>query len=206
MPLRLLFVVPLDIILSNVYRIVMPKTSDLPSRLEKNIKQLREARGLTQQQMAKVSQVPRATWANLESGTANPTLAVVHAVAQALQVTVDELISTPRAACEFYPRATLPKRTRGDVTVRKLLPDAIPGMEIDRFELPPNSHMVGVPHTPGTREYLTCESGAIILVAAGERWELGPGDVVVFRGDQRHSYGNPGGRTAVAYSVVILAR
>jgi hypothetical protein len=27
---------------------------------------------------------------------------------------------------------------------------------------------------------------------------------VVFRGDQRHSYHNPGGRSAVGYSVVLL--
>jgi hypothetical protein len=32
-----------------------------------------------------------------------------------------------------------------------------------------------------------------------------PGDVVVFRGDQKHSYENPGDRTAVGYSVVLLA-
>jgi quercetin dioxygenase-like cupin family protein len=66
--------------------------------------------------------------------------------------------------------------------------------------------MTGVPHTPGTREYLTCESGQIVLVAAGERWELGPGDLVAFRGDQRHSYTNETARVAVGYSVVILAR
>jgi quercetin dioxygenase-like cupin family protein len=63
----------------------------------------------------------------------------------------------------------------------------------------------GVPHTPGTREYLTCERGQIAVVAGGERWELGPGDVVAFRGDQKHSYSNPGGAPAVGYSVVILA-
>ncbi|WXB20363.1 XRE family transcriptional regulator [Pendulispora albinea] len=181
-------------------------TEELATRLGKNIRQLREARGLTQQQMAKMANVPRATWANVESGTANPTLSVMHAVAEAFQVTLEELISTPRAACAFYPRDELRTRQRGDVTVRKLLPDAIPGMEIDRFELPPRSQMSGVPHTPGTREYLTCESGSIVLVAAGERWQLEPGDLVAFRGDQRHSYANPGERPAVAYSVVALAR
>ncbi|WP_394837862.1 XRE family transcriptional regulator [Pendulispora rubella] len=181
-------------------------SDELATRLGKNIRQLREARGLTQQQMAKIANVPRATWANVESGAANPTLAVMHAVAEAFQVTLEELISTPRAACEFYPRDTLRTRQRGDVFVRKLLPDAIPGMEIDRFELPPKSQMTGVPHTPGTREYLTCESGCIVLVAAGERWQLETGDVIAFRGDQRHSYLNPGERPAVAYSVVALAR
>ncbi len=75
----------------------------------------------------------------------------------------------------------------------------------DRIELPPGGRMAGVPHTPGTREYLTCEAGEIELVAAGERWLLRPGDVVAFRGDQRHSYANPGARPAIAYSVVVLA-
>jgi quercetin dioxygenase-like cupin family protein len=78
-------------------------------------------------------------------------------------------------------------------------------MEIDRFELPAHVRMTGVPHTPGTREYLTCESGNIVLVAGGQTFELEPGDVVAFRGDQRHSYTNPGAKIAVAYSVVVIA-
>jgi len=66
--------------------------------------------------------------------------------------------------------------------------------------------MNGIPHTPGTTEYLTCESGRIVLVASGAEYELAVGDVVVFRGDQRHSYANPGEKAAVGYSVVVLAR
>ena len=176
----------------------------LASRLGKNARQLREARGFTQQQMAKLSGVPRATWANLESGAGNPTLSVLHRVAQALQVTIEELISPPRASTQFYPAARLPVRTQGLATVRRLLPDSIPGMEIDRMELAPQARMTGVPHTPGTREYLTCESGEVTLMVGGQRWVLQPGDVVVFQGDQRHSYLNPHPIPAVGYSVVVL--
>lgn len=176
----------------------------LAARLARNIRQLRNARGLTQQQMAKLSGLPRATWANLESGSANPTLSVLHGVATALQVPLEELTATPRAEAEFYPKGSLPTRTRGAVVLRSLLPDKIPGMLIERMDLPARSQMTGVPHTPGTREYLTCETGAIVLFVAGERYELGPGDVVVFRGDQRHSYSNPEDETAVGYSIVML--
>jgi transcriptional regulator with XRE-family HTH domain len=175
------------------------------SHLGANVRQLRGARGLTQQQMARVSGLPRATWANLESGSANPTLAVLHRVAAALQVSVEELLSPPRTASRFYPRGTLPSRTRGDVLIRQLLPDPIPGSEIGRMEFPPSARLTGIPHTPGTREYLTCESGQIALVVPGEQWLLQPGDVVSFRADQRHSYSNPGRTTAVGYSVVLLA-
>jgi XRE family transcriptional regulator, regulator of sulfur utilization len=180
--------------------------SDLAARFGSNVKHLRETRGATQAQMAKLAGVPRATWANLESGAANPTLAVIDRVANALQVTIEELVAVPRASAQRYARGVLPVRQRGEVTVLKLLPDPIPGMEIDRIELPAGARMAGVPHTPGTREYLTCESGEIVLVAAGEKFELGPGDLVAFHGDQRHSYANPGKRAAVGYSVVVLAR
>jgi quercetin dioxygenase-like cupin family protein len=73
------------------------------------------------------------------------------------------------------------------------------------MELPAGAAMAGVPHTTGTREYLTCERGEIELSAGGASWTLGPGDVVVFRGDQKHGYRNPGTTTTIAYSVVAFA-
>jgi transcriptional regulator with XRE-family HTH domain len=179
-------------------------TDDLAGRLAANIRQLRQARGLTQQQMSKLSELPRATWANLESGGSNPTLAVLHRVAVALQVPIEELIAEPRASAKHYPRGSLPSRARGAVTVSSLLPDKVPGMLIERIEIPPGERLIGVPHAPGTREYLTCETGEIELVASGDSVRLAPGDVVVFRGDQRHSYLNPSRRAAVGYSVVML--
>ncbi len=178
----------------------------LARRLAGNVRQLREARGLTQQQMARTAGVPRATWANLESGTANPTLSILDRVARAFQVSLEELTAAPRAAARLYPRDSLPSQARGTCTVRKLLPDKVSGMEIDRIALPPNGKMTGVPHTPGTREYLTCEEGSLKLTVAGDTWTLAPGDVIVFHGDQRHSYANAGPRPAVGYSVVVLAR
>jgi len=181
--------------------------SDVSTVLGRNVRQLREARGLTQAQAAKLAEIPRATWGNMESGAANPTLAVLHRVAGALQVSIEELITTPRAACQFYPKGSLPSKVRnGNVTVRRLLPDVIPGMEIDHMDLPAGATLIGVPHTPGTREFLTCESGEIVLRAAGERWTLKAGDVLAFRGDQKHAYHNATGRPAVGYSVVVLAR
>jgi len=177
---------------------------ELASRLGKNIRELRMTRGLTQSQMAKLSGLPRATWANLESGAANPTLVVLHRVALALQVPIEELLAAPRAAAKHYPKGALPARLRGEVMVSSLLPDKIPGMLMERLELPPQARLVGTPHTAGTREYLTCEAGEIELVASGETWHVAPGDVVVFRGDQRHSYTNRSKVTAVGYSVVML--
>jgi transcriptional regulator with XRE-family HTH domain len=178
---------------------------DIPGRLAANLRQLREARGLSQQQAARLAGLPRPTWATLETGSANPTLAVLLGVAAALQVSIEELVGPPRATGRLYRAAELRSRRRGAVTVRDLLPEKIAALEIERLEIPREAVLNGIPHTPGTREYLACERGRIELATEGEVFVLGAGDVVVFRGDQRHSYRNPGADTAIGYSVVALA-
>lgn len=172
-----------------------------------NLRRLREMRTLSQQQAARLAGIPRATWASLESGVANPTLSVLTRVAAAVAVSIEELIGPPRSTGRLYRAADIPARRRQGVRLRPLLPETIAGLEVARLEFPAGASLTGVPHTPGTREYLICEHGRIELAAAGERWQLGAGDVLVFRGDQRHGYRNPDPRApAVAISVVCFAR
>src|SRR5512134_2327738 len=135
--------------------------------IAQNVKQLRQSRNMSQEQLSRHSGVPRPTWSNLESGTANPTVQVLAKVAAALQVPVEELISPPKAQAKLYRAETIPRKERGGVMIRKLLPDYLQGLELDRMELPPGAHMAGVPHRVGTREYLACESGQVELVVSG---------------------------------------
>lgn len=175
------------------------------ANLGRNIRQLRDSRKLSQQKLADLSGVPRATWANLESGSANPTLNVLTRVAATLRVSIEELLSAPRALCRLYRAEDLPQRRRGKVHIRDLLPDPLSGLNIERMLLPPSARFVGTPHTEGTREYLTCEQGRIALAVAGDIHVVEEGDVLVFRGDQKHSYHNPLQSDSVGYSVVVLA-
>lgn len=179
---------------------------DTKANLAANVRRLREDRGLSQQRIAQLSGVPRPTWASLESGAANPTLAVLSRTAAFLQVSIEELIGPPRTAARLFRSGEVRERKRQSGKLRPLLPESIPGLDISRMELAPGGQLVGVPHTPGTREYLTCERGRIDLAASGELWQLERGDVLVFRGDQRHTYRNPdAAQPAVAITVVCFA-
>ena len=181
--------------------------SSLPGHLAANLKRVREQRELTQARLARLCGVPRSTIANIETGGGNPTLQVLARLSLALQQPLEELLSAPRARVELFPKGRLPvlDRGRGAARVAKLLPHPIPGMEIDRMELAPHGRLQGVPHRPGTHEYLYCEKGRIRLRVAGESFELEAGDVAAFAADQRHSYENPAGRPATGFSVVALA-
>lgn len=180
--------------------------ADIRKNLATNLLRLRQARGLSQQQMAQLSGIPRPTWASLETGTANPTLTVLSKAATALNVSIEELVGAPRNEFELIPASEVRERRRQGVRLRPLVPAALPGLEISRMEFEAGGRMVGVPHTTGTREYLTCERGAVTLIADGRHHELEEGDMLVFRGDQRHSYVNRDPeRDAVAVSVVCFA-
>jgi transcriptional regulator with XRE-family HTH domain len=175
-----------------------------PANLARNLRALRDAQGLSQSQLAERAGIPRATLATIETGAGNPTLLVMIRVASALNVTIEELIGPARATGRLYHADQLPMQRRAGTTLQKLLPDPLPGIDLERMTLPPRGVMKGIPHSAGTREYLFCERGRIELVASGAAYELGAGDVVVFRGDQRHSYRNLDDAEAVAFSVVLL--
>jgi transcriptional regulator with XRE-family HTH domain len=164
--------------------------SELAKNLGSNIRQLREEAGFTQQQMAERSEIPRPTWASLESGAANPTLSVLTRVATALQVSIEELIGPPRAQIQFFRAGFGKTRRKSGAALLPLIPEAIAGIEISRLDLQGGAQLTGVPHTTGTREYLSCISGCVELTVAGTSWKLESGDAVAFRGDQRHSYRN----------------
>ena len=82
---------------------------DSAANLAANLRRLREARALSQQQMARLAGIPRPTWASLEAGGSNPTLGVLTRVAAALQVSIEELIGRQpaRAAAKRGPTPML---------------------------------------------------------------------------------------------------
>src|SRR3989442_14013482 len=95
---------------------------DLAGRLAGNLRQLRESRGLTQEQIAKLAGLPRATWGPLESGAANPTLSVLHRAALAPRGPIEDLTSTPRPSVRLYRPDCLPTRNQVGVLRPKLVP------------------------------------------------------------------------------------
>jgi len=180
-------------------------SQSVPAYLAKNIIQLRDAKGFTQSALARKAGIPRSTLTNLETGNANPSLLNLLAVANALQVNVEELLSKPRRALEHIPASDVPVQIRanGRARIAKLLPDKIRGLHIDLMELDTETVMQGQPHLRGTKEYLSVLEGEITVVTGGIPTVVRKGDVLAFEGDQNHAYRNSGKTKARAISVVI---
>lgn len=63
------------------------------SNITKNLRKLRESKGLSQERLARLSDVANNTIVKIEAGkNQNPTLDTLKNIAKALKVSVDELI------------------------------------------------------------------------------------------------------------------
>jgi XRE family transcriptional regulator, regulator of sulfur utilization len=181
--------------------------ASISKSLASNLSDLRAKRGMSQLALAKLAQVPRSTVAHLESGCGNPSLLNLMRISAALQIGLEELLAQPRPQCQLTKARDVRsiKRSQGVARVFKLLPDPLPGMEIDRIEIERGGKLGGIPHSAGTKEYLTCVKGVIRVSVLETLYELEEGDVLAFPGDQPHAYHNAGDSKAVGFSVVALA-
>src|SRR4051812_11664372 len=139
-------------------------TDTLGRNISANIAALRRRRRLSQAALARAAGLPRSTITLLESGSANPSVQTLVCVGTVLQVRVEELLARPRPAVQLVRASEVPghRRSREGITLRKLLPDPLPGTEIDELLLASGKQLIGVPHTQGTKEYLTC---SVVVIA-----------------------------------------
>lgn len=185
----------------------MDKNIDLiSSRLAHNLTYLRKVRGLSQDQLAKLSGVPRTTISNIESGSGNPTLSNLIKISGTLQVSLEELMSDSKHEIKLFKESDLVSIKKGIgniVAIKKLLPDKISGLEIELLEFEPAAKFKGSPHVSSTKEYLYCHQGEVILTIENESYHLKKGDLIAFKGDVKHSYENPSqSQKSTCFSVV----
>ena len=173
--------------------------------LAQNVSTLRKKRSLTQARLAELSGATRASIALIESGTSNPTMEVLIKLSRALQVSLDELLSSPVADCSLTPASDVKtERKKKGVLIRKILPEKAGPAQIDDIELEAGSSFSGTPHVEGTREFFTCLNGQISITVLGKIYSLSEGDVLTFPGDKPHAYKNTGRGVARGFSVVLV--
>jgi transcriptional regulator with XRE-family HTH domain len=162
------------------------------------IRELRAKRKITQQQLAELADIPRATLATIEKDDSNPSLAAVHKIAVALDCTIDDLLETQQERVELIPREKMGtvESGKGQYQATTVSPVSCPELLQQVFTLSGESLVQGKPHPPGSEEYLHILEGEVILDVGGEKAHLRQGDSAHFRGNVKHSYQNPGKRNA----------
>ncbi len=176
--------------------------------LAANLRRLRKQAKLTQATLAEQSGLPRATLAAMEQDGANPGVQSVLAVAEALHVSLDELLVQPPEHRHYLVTpAQMPDYSadKGKYLAYLVSPIASKGVQINHVTMQPGTHTVGRPHPIGAQEFYYCLTGTSVIHIEGDKVTVPAGHLVQFPGHRRHMYANPDvHEITTAISVVVF--
>lgn len=171
--------------------------------LGRNVRRLRKKVGYTQEQLAERSGIPRATMAGVEKEDANPTLNVIASIADAMGVSIDELLRTgdPRGThMKYDPDMKMTSRD-GKYSSISLSPVDAKHVIINRVTMLPGCNYRGKVHARGSQEFFLSLKGEATLTVVDTEFPVAEGDLVYFNGDQEHVYEN---RSDLAFEGVAV--
>lgn len=170
----------------------------------------RVARGLSLQDLSRLSGVSKGMISQVENGQVNPTLAVVWKLASGLGLNIQELLQgeepVKTSAFQMLTEATCPtlqNRANGNRIQILSTPDMVEKTELYLVHLDPNGKMVSSPHARGTVETLTVLRGEVEIELAGEQIHvLKTLESARYSADVTHSVRSHGRKDALAYLAV----
>jgi transcriptional regulator with XRE-family HTH domain len=151
----------------------------------------RERVGVSIAELARRAGVAKSTLSQLETGTGNPSVETLWALAVGLGVPFSRLVEEPPNQVRVV-RAGEGSRLQADEAdfAAKLLAAGSPHTRRDIYvmELQPGKSREAESHIPGSVEHIVVGAGRILAGPAGHAVELGPGDYITFPGDAPHHY------------------
>lgn len=163
----------------------------LGPRIARALRRERESAGLSVSELARRAQVSKATVSQLESGTGNPSVETLWAIATTLGVPFAVFVDDRREGPQLIRAADHPGIRSAESPYEALLLAA--GMPQSRSDLyliraEPGAPRRSLPHSPGTTEHLVLVSGRALAGPAEAPLDLGPGDYLRYRGDEPHVF------------------
>jgi transcriptional regulator with XRE-family HTH domain len=181
----------------------------LARRVGQRLRDERQARDLSLDDLSRASGVSRAALSQIETLKSSPSIAVMWKIAVGLGIPFAELLGSDSDEGMLLRRADAQvlRSADGRFETRPVIPaGTTPWVEVYELRLSARTVHKSEPHAPGTRELLVVLSGALNIEVGPKTYELEAGDSVAFRADQEHAYRNPGTSEARAHNVIIYNR
>lgn len=180
-----------------------------PPRVGAQLAALRQRRDLSLDELSKRAGVSKSMLSQIERAQANPTVAVVWRLANALAVEMAELLGTERTsvpAIAVLPAHALPGLASPDglCRLRILGPIDLAGQfEWYELSMQPGGVLDSQGHEAGSREHLSVLSGSLEVSAQGASQKLKAGETARYGVDVPHAIRNTGKQPATALLVVV---
>ena len=164
------------------------------------IRHLRQSRGISLNDLSKLSGVSKGALSKLESGYSNPRVDTLDAIAAALRLPIGDLLN---GSNKLYPYFEKYQPVSGDYS-QKMKFRISPGntSEIWLLQMNPQVTISSPGHSDGTHEHIMVHSGILLLrFSLNEVITLRPGDFYAFSGEVPHTYIST--ETAISATVVM---
>lgn len=154
-----------------------------------NVRRLRLGRGMSLRDLAEATGSSKGLLSQVERGVANPTLGVLTRIADALDVTLHELVRGPQLAPELVSSDWADPAEMDEVAVRTLFTSfERRRLEISEAALPAGEQSSKSSHGRGSVEYAYVLDGAITIASNGWTVDLQRGDALRFSAELEHTY------------------
>lgn len=158
------------------------------------VKQERQNRAWTLDQLAEIASVSRRMVVNVEQGAVNPSVGTLLRLSDALGVGLPALVESPAPNAAKLTRAgegaVLWTGAAGGTGVLVSGTERPNVVELWDWVLAPGERHDSEAHSKGTRELLHVHEGTLIVEVSGDRYDLDTGDALSFHGDAAHAYAN----------------
>lgn len=161
--------------------------------VSKNIRRIRNEKGLSLDELSKLSGVSKSMLAQIEKGVGNPSLSTLWKIANGMTVPFDMLVSHPRAPYEVVRLSEIDPIIEENTKLKNYM--IFPGDEKQRFsiyyiEVQPGCGWESEMHMRGTVEFITVFSGELQLQIDESVFCLKSGESIRFQADSAHAYAN----------------
>src|SRR5947207_2153937 len=187
---------------------VRPGADSIAQTIGGRVRQGRASRSWTLDQLAERSGVSRRMLVSIEQGSANPSIATLLRISDALGIGLPALVNMDRSPGLRVTRAgAAPVLWRGKLGGQAVLvagtepPDVT---ELWDWTLGPGESHSSEAHTAGTRELLLVLDGQLELRVGQHAEVLATGDSASFAGDLAHEYVNAGSAQVARFALTVF--
>lgn len=175
------------------------------SAISANLKDIRQRRQLSLDQLADLTGVSKSMLRQIETGRSSPTIATIWKIANGLRLSFTTLVSrrSPKVAIMDF-KGEVPLTAEAErYRLFPLIPfDPERSFEVYYVEMEPGTTFGGEPHKGNVEEFVFVLQGRLSITLDLEHHEIDANQCVRFQADRPHTYKNAGGQMVAAIMMI----
>lgn len=174
----------------------------------KRLKQLRDERHLSLDQVAVLTGVSKPMLGQIERAQSNPTVSTLWKIATGLGVSFTAFIDDKQPEAHIVREADITplKEADGSYVVYPIFPMAMGRpFEMYTVECQPGCRYISKSHPEGVEEFLWGMEGLTQIITDGKTYQIGENEGLSFKADRKHEYYNPSDKASKLVMIIYYS-